>query len=65
MERVGDVGHGPLERQALGKGPDEGEEVRQLPPQLALPASTEPAEVLGREDVADEGDREGDQQRDR
>ena len=65
MERVGHLGHRALEGVPLGERAHQRQEVGQLAAQLALPTPTQPAEVLGREDVADEGDGERDQQRDR
>ena len=63
MERVGDVRDRVLEAVLRGERPDEREEVRQLAGDLGLAALRPGGEVLGREHVAHEGEREGEQQR--
>src|SRR3990170_3721924 len=61
IRRSGHVRHGRdrlLQPLPFGQRPDESEEVRQLTRQLRLAALAERAEVFGREDVADEGQRQ-------
>ena len=63
VERVGHVGDRVLEAVLRGERADEREEVGQLARDLGLARLRPGAEVLGREDVADEGERQGEEQR--
>jgi hypothetical protein len=59
---VGHRRHRAFEPRALRERPNERQEVGQLAHELCLAAATQRAQVLGREDVADEGERQGEEE---